>query len=84
MRSDKVVEQRNKMLARIKRAEPEFAEYLAELDADNYRAFKNNRDPVMDGIHKGYGQAIDFLIKAVEKCDKEVEKQVQPEVNAFD
>ena len=74
------IEQRNKMLARIKRAEPEFLEYLEELDADNYRAFKSNPNPDMDSVHKGYGQAIECLIKAFEKCDKEEVKVDQAQL----
>ena len=82
--NDEILEQRKKMLARIKRAEPDFVVYLEELDADNYRAFKNQRDPAMNQIHKGYGQAIDSLLKAVDKCDKEAPKPDPNIEQAFD
>lgn len=64
-----------KMLSRIKKSPdgPELIEYLEELSADNYRAFKNGPHD-RDALCKGYAIAIDSLIKSFQNCDQEKEK----------
>ena len=65
-----------KVLSRIKCTQDgnDFIEYLRELSEDNYEAFKKDHFD-NDRVHKGYGIAIDGLIKLFETCDDILEKR---------
>ena len=65
-----------KVLSRIKCTQDgnDFIEYLRELSEDNYEAFKKDHFD-NDRVHKGYGIAIDGIIKLFETCDDILEKR---------
>ena len=58
----------------------EFMDYLGQLSADNYKAFKAH-GAEMNDIHKGYALCVDFIIECFANCDKVAVKSEQDQLH---